>query len=102
MLLIDYPSIRGEDFKEYAKQSTWGLLNSYIYIPSQGLIHEYPGGRVQAVTILQYQCSKITLSENSRYNRLFQQVVQKVGESEINYINRFENTKALVISVVNS
>ena len=32
---------------------------------------------------------------------MFQQVVQKVGESEINYIKIFQNDKALEISVRN-
>ena len=36
------------------------------------------------------------------YNRVFRQVVQKEGESEIKYIKRFQNTKALEISVGNS
>ena len=30
MLYIDYPSIRWEDFTDYAKKSTWNLLNAYI------------------------------------------------------------------------
>ena len=34
--------------------------------------------------------------------RMFQQVVQKVEESEINYIKIFQNAKAVKISVVNS
>ena len=33
---------------------------------------------------------------------MFQGVVQKLGESEINYITRFQNAKALEISVGNS
>ena len=27
MMIMDYPSIRGEDFPEYSKQATWKLLN---------------------------------------------------------------------------
>ena len=37
-----------------------------------------------------------------RYNILFQQVIQKLGEWAINYIKIFQNTKALEISVGNS
>ena len=33
---------------------------------------------------------------------MFQQVVHKGVESEIDYINRYQNTKAFSISVVNS
>ena len=36
------------------------------------------------------------------YNRLFQQVIHKGGESEINYIKIFQDAKALAISVINS
>ena len=36
------------------------------------------------------------------YNRLFQQVIHKGGESAINYIKRFHNTKALEISLQDS
>ena len=63
---------------------------------------EYPGYGVQTISILQYQWSKTTFADQSRYNRLFQKVVHKVGESEINYIKIFQNAKALEISVVNS
>ena len=44
---------------------------------------------------------KHDFSKNTRYNRLFQKSVHKLGESEINYINIFYNYKALEISVVN-
>ena len=38
----------------------------------------------------------------SRYIRLFHQVIQKVGESDINYIKLFQNSKPLEISVGSS
>ena len=41
-------------------------------------------------------------ADQIRYNRLFQQVLQKAGESSINYIKIFHNTRALEISVGNS
>ena len=44
----------------------------------------------------------MNFSDKSRYNRPFQKIVQKGGESEINYINGFQNAKDLVISVGNS
>ena len=46
MLIMDYPSIRGEDLPDYSKTSTWNLLNVYIYANSQILIDEYPGNGV--------------------------------------------------------
>ena len=56
MLIIDYPSIRGEVFPDYARNSTWDLLRTYIDANIQRLIDEYPGYGVQAITILQPQC----------------------------------------------
>ena len=41
----------------------------------------------------------MTFAYQIRYNRLFKQVIHKVGESEINYIKRLQNAKALEISV---
>ena len=93
MLLMDYPSIRGEIFPYYAKQATWNLLNEYIDAHNQMLIYEYTCDGVQAITRLQYQCENMNFSYKSRYNILFQQVVHKWGESSINYINRSQNAK---------
>ena len=96
-----YPSIRGEDFADYAKKFTWNLLNPYLDSHSQRLIDEYPGDGVQAITVLQYQCENMTFSEKIRYNKLFQQVIHKGEESAINYIKIFLHSRALAISVGN-
>ena len=37
----------------------------------------------------------MTFADKSRYENIFQQVTHKGGESEMNYINRFQNTQAL-------
>ena len=44
----------------------------------------------------------MTSADKSRYDRTFQQVTNKGGESEINYIKRFQNVHALSVSVGNS
>ena len=44
----------------------------------------------------------MTLSDKSRYDRTFQQVTHKGGESAINYIKIFQNAQALSVSVRNS
>ena len=44
----------------------------------------------------------MTFAYQSIYNRMFQKVVHKGGESETNYIKRFQNSKALEILVGNS
>ena len=87
MFLMEYTSMRGEDFQDDSKQATWKLLCAYIDTHSQSLIDYYSEGGVQAITRFQSQCTNKNFSGNSRYNRLFQQMVHKVGDSEINYIN---------------
>ena len=44
----------------------------------------------------------MTFENKSRYDRTFQQVTHKGGESAINYIKRFQNAQALSVSVGNS
>ena len=44
----------------------------------------------------------MTFADKSRYNRTFQYVTHKGGESAINYIKRFQNAQALSVSVENS
>ena len=44
----------------------------------------------------------MTFADKSRYDRTFQQVTHKGGESEINYIKRFQNAHDLSVSVGNS
>ena len=44
----------------------------------------------------------MAFSDQSRYNNMFQKMVHKGEESEINYIKIFRNYKALEISVGNS
>ena len=43
----------------------------------------------------------MTFADKSRYDRTFQQVTHKGGESYINYIKRFHNEQALSVSVGN-
>ena len=102
MLLMEYPSIRGEDLPDYAKKYTCNLLHAYIDANSQGLINEYPVDGYQAISRLQSKCANINFYNQSIYNRIFHQVINQGGESEINYINIFQNAKALEISVGNS
>ena len=89
MFLMDYPSIRGEDLPDYSKTDTWNILHAYIDAHSQSLIEQYPRDGVQAISILQCQCANITFAYQSRYYRLFQKVINKGEESEINYIKIF-------------
>ena len=44
----------------------------------------------------------MSFSGKSRYDRTFQQVTHKGGESSLNYIKIFQNAQALSVSVVNT
>ena len=44
----------------------------------------------------------MTFADKSRYDRIFQQVTHKGGESAINYIKIFQNAHALSVSVGNN
>ena len=44
----------------------------------------------------------MTFADKIRYDRTFQQVTHTGGESAINYIKRFQNSRALSVSVGNS
>ena len=48
---------------------------------------------------LQSHCANMTFADKSRYDRTFQQVTHKGGESAINYIKRFQNAHDLSVSV---
>ena len=44
----------------------------------------------------------MNFADKSRYDRNFQQITHKGGESAINYIKRFQNAHDLSVSVGNS
>ena len=60
-----------------------------------------PGDGVQDISRLKYQYENNNFYDQSRYNKMFQQVVHKGEDSEINYVKIFQDAKVLVISVVN-
>ena len=66
------------------------------------LTDEFTGDGVQAISILHSQCTNKTFSYKRRYNIMFQKVVHRGGESEINCIKIFQNAKDLAILVGNS
>ena len=77
MFLMSYPSIRGKDLPYHAKNSTCNLLNAYIDENSQRLNDKYSVDGVQSISILQYQFVNMTFDDQSRYKKLFQQVIHK-------------------------
>ena len=50
---------------------------------------------------LQSHCANMTFADKSRYDRTFQQVTHKGGESAINYTKRFQNAQVLSVLVGN-
>ena len=74
--------------------------NSCVH--SRRLIAEFPEYGIKCLENLQSHCANMTFADKSRYDRTFQQVTRKGGESSINCIEIFKNTQALSISVGNS
>ena len=77
-------------------------MNANIYVHSRILISEFPRDGVKCIEKLQSHCANMIFSEKSMYDRIFQQVTHKWGESEMKYINIFQNTQALSVSVGNT
>ena len=74
--------------------------NSDVHI--RILIAEFPKDGIKCLEKLQSHCTNMTFADKSRYDRTFQQVTHKGGESAINYIKRFQSAQALSVSVGNS
>ena len=101
-MLRDYPKLEGENIKDYAKMAIRNLLHANICVHSRRLIAEFPDDGIKCIEKLQSHCANMTFSDKSRYDRVFQQIRHKGGESAINYIKRFQNAQALSVSVGNS
>ena len=78
------------------------LVHANIDVHSRILIAEFPKDGIKCIDKLQSRCADMTFADKSRYDRTFQQVTNKGGESAINYIQRFQNAYALSVSVGNS
>ena len=79
---------------------TGGHVDSGIH--SRILIAEFPKDGIKCIEKLQSHCANMTFADNSRYDKTFQQVTHKGGESAINYIKMFQDAQALSVSVGNS
>ena len=91
-VLLDYPKIGGDDvIEDYAKKDIRNLLHANIDVHSRSLIAEFPKDGIKCIEKLQSHCANMTFADKSRYDRNFQQVTHKGGESAINYIKRFQN-----------
>ena len=98
-VIIEYPKIGGDDIEDYAKKSRKNILYANIDVQSRRLIYELPIDGIKCSEKLQSHCANMTFSDKSRYDRTFQQVTQKGGESAMNYIKRFQNAHALSVNM---
>ena len=57
-----------------------------IDVHSRILIAEFPGDGIKCIEKLQSHCANMIFSGKSIYDRIFQQVTHKEGESAMNYI----------------
>ena len=78
------------------------LLHDNIDVHIRRLIAEFPKDGIKCIEKLQSHCVNITFDDKSRYDRTFQQVKHKGGDSAINCIKRFQNAHSLSVLVVNS
>ena len=78
------------------------ILHANIDINSRRLIAELPGDGVKCILKLQSHSEKMTFSDKSRYDRIFQKFTHKGWNSAMKYIKRFQNEQVLSVSVVNN
>ena len=83
-ILLYYPKIGGDNVKDYAKQSMRNLLHDNSDVHSRILISEFPKDGIKCIEKLQSHCANMTFADKSRYDRTFQQITHKGGESAIN------------------
>ena len=94
-VLLYYPKIVGDDvIEDYAEKAIRNLLHANIYEHSRILISEFPKDGIKCIEKLQSHFANMNFADKSRYDRTFQQVTHKGGESAINYIKRFQNAHA--------
>ena len=98
-VLLDYSRIGGEDIKGFAKKDIRNILYKNIYVHSRRLISEFPADRINFIEKFQSHFANVTFYDKSRYDRIFQQVTHKGGESAMDYIKRFQNAEDLSVSV---
>ena len=95
-VILDYQKIGGDDvIEDYAKNAIRNLLHANIDVHSRILIADFPKYGIKCIEKLQSHCANMTFADKSRYDRTFQQVTHKGGESAINYIKRFQNAHDL-------
>ena len=62
------------------------FLHTNIDVHSRRLISEFPMDGIKCIGKLQSHCANMTFADKSKYDRTFQQVTHKGGESANDYI----------------
>ena len=95
-VLLYYPKIGGDGvIEDYAKKAIRNLFHANIDVHNRILISEFSKDGIKCIEKLQSYFANMTFADKSRYDRTFQQVTNKGGESAINYIKRFQDAHAL-------
>ena len=99
-VILDDPKIGGDDvIEDYAKKAIRNLLRANIDVHRRKLIAGFPKDGIKCIEKSQSHCANMNFANKSKYDRSFQQVTHKGGESAINYIKRFQNAHDLSVSV---
>ena len=98
-VIMYYPKIWEEGIKYYIKKEIRNLPHTNIDVQSRRLIAELPGDGVKCISKLQAHRANMNFSDKIRYDLLSHKVKHKGGESQMNYIKRFQNAPAKSVSV---
>ena len=79
--------------KDFLKEAITNILHANIYVHSRILIADLPGDGIKFIEKLQSNCANINFSGKIRYDRIFQKITHKGGESAMNYINIFQHAQ---------
>ena len=76
-VILDYPKIGGNDIEDYEKMAIRNILHANIDALSRRLIAEFPKYGIKCIDKLKSHCANMNFADKSRYDRTFQQVIQK-------------------------
>ena len=74
-----FSQYRGDNVKDYEKQSIRNLLHANSDVHSRRLIAEFPKDGIKCLEKLQSHSANMTFEDKSRYDRTFQKVTHKRG-----------------------
>ena len=88
-VLLDNPKIGGDDIEYNAINSIGNILHANINVHSRRFIAEFPIDGIKCIKNFQSHCANMNFADKSRYERTFQHVTHKRGESTMKYIKVF-------------